>query len=54
MIELMIVLEILRAVNLVLEIIHSQILRKKIDTLEAAKLNQCANCSQNSSNQLTD
>lgn len=46
MVELIIVLEFLKAVNLVLELIHYRVQRKKIDALiQAAKSdNQCADC----------
>lgn len=46
MIEIIVVLEFLRAVNLILEIIHNQVERKKIDALIALSesQNQCTNC----------
>jgi hypothetical protein len=51
MMEILLLLEFLKAVNLILEIVHNQIQRKKINALvEAAKLNnQCANCFEKSS-----
>ena len=52
MIETLLLLEFLKAVNLILEILHYQIQRKKINALvEASKLNnQCVNCFEKSSN----
>ena len=55
MIELILVVEIIRAVNMVLEILHSQIQRKKIDALiKSYELNQCADCSDKKSNRQLD
>ena len=44
MVELIIVLEFLKALVLISEIIHLRLMHKKVQALEAAKLNQCREC----------